>query len=441
MRVEALHLLAQVAPLADAMTALNLASRRPCPFSTFEYLEHFLRFDEYGASESELLFLAAFEGDALVGYLPLRKHRTQTFGLPFTRIGVMISHDTDRPHLVAKPDDELTCAKAMQSHLLEREPGWDVVDVAMQDADSPLLRQPLRGGAFVHARTTETMPNTTVPLGDPSFERYLARLSSGHRKNSGRLARRLFEAGVVEYVRCDDPRGGAAMLELYLDVERRSWKFNAGAGVARSGQRLAKFRDLATRGGPFVVGLEALLLDGVAIAAIISGSYAGVRHGLETCFDRGYEALGAGHFLTLLTLAHAVEAGERAYNFNGNYAYYKASLGGVVTPTQALQLYRVGSAPWLRARGGELLRWLKPPANADAARFNPDRRRAEQATDGAPHDGTAKTPLPTAAERERERTLVRRTLGALQAQQIAFQRLSPAELARRLPFSLHPAAA
>ncbi len=434
MRIDALHSLAEVAPLADAMTALNLASRRPCPFSTFEYLEHFLRFDEYGATEAELLFLAAFEGPALVGYLPLRRHRVRTLGLPTRRIGVMVSHDTDRPHVVASPEQERACASAMLRFLLDEERGWDVLELAMQDADSALLGLPAEASLLLHARTTDTMPNTTVPLGAQSFAEYYGQLSSGYRKNTSRLARRLFEAGAVEYLRCDDPLGGAAMLELYLDVERRSWKHLAKAGIARSGQRLGKYRDLLTRRGPFVVATELLLLDGVAIAAILSGVYAGTRHGLETCFDRSFDAIGPGHFLTLLTLERALEAGERAYNFNGNYAYYKASLGGVVTPTHAVQLSRVGSAPWLRAQGGELKRWLLPATPQTEPAFNPDRRHA----DG---DVTSRPPLPTAAERERERTFAARTLAAVASQGVHVHRAGAAELERRLPFLRHRAAA
>lgn len=437
MRIEALRSLSQVAPLAGAMTALNLGSRRPCPFATYEYLEHFLTYDEYDAREDELLFLAAFDGDALVGYLPLRRHRAQTLGVPFTRIGLMVSHDTDRPHVVARPEQEAACAEAMRKHLLAAERGWSLLELPMQDDASALAHLPALHSPRFYERSSPSMPNTTVPLGQPTFADYFKHLSGGPRKNLSRLARRLFDAGQIDYVRCDDERGGAAMLELYLDVERRSWKHHAGAGVARSGRRLASFRRLVTRGPPFVVGVEALLLNGVAIAALISGVYANVRHGLETCFDRAYEALGAGHFMTLLTLRRAIAAHEAEYNFNGNYAYYKASLGGVVTPTQALQLYRVGSAPWLRAHGGALKRWLHPP-QAVEERFNPDRRRAE--ADG-PADEHGHAALPSAAERERERTFAEHTLASLAAQGVRLHRERGDELGRSLPFSLHTAAA
>jgi hypothetical protein len=74
-RVEALRSMQEVAPLRADIDALNLASRRPCPHATFEFIEAYIARGESGCQGGELLFLAAFSGSRLVGYLPLRKHR------------------------------------------------------------------------------------------------------------------------------------------------------------------------------------------------------------------------------------------------------------------------------------------------------------------------------------------------------------------------------
>ena len=73
---------AQLAPLFGELAALNLASRRPCPFSTPEFLSLTLEHDEFAAPGDELLFLLAYAGDRLVGYLPLRKTMRRALGMP-----------------------------------------------------------------------------------------------------------------------------------------------------------------------------------------------------------------------------------------------------------------------------------------------------------------------------------------------------------------------
>src|SRR4051812_38904408 len=138
LRIEVLRSLGAVAPLRDQIDALNLVSRRPCPFSTFEYLETFLAHDEYFAREDELLFLAAFDESRLAGYLPLRKFHDRRFVVPFGHVLPMISHDTDRPHVVARADDEARCCEAFYRYLLDRERGWDLLELPMQDEASGL---------------------------------------------------------------------------------------------------------------------------------------------------------------------------------------------------------------------------------------------------------------------------------------------------------------
>ncbi len=68
-RIDAFRSLEELAPLRTQMAALNMESRRPCPFPTFEYIETFLAYDEHDTREEELLFLAAFEDQRLIASL------------------------------------------------------------------------------------------------------------------------------------------------------------------------------------------------------------------------------------------------------------------------------------------------------------------------------------------------------------------------------------
>ena len=412
--VKAFTSLADVRRYREAMNALNLASRRPCPFSTVEYLETFLAHDEYGAKERELLMLAAFDGERLVGTLALRKHWASLGrGLWFRRVGVMVSHDTDRPHVVSKPEDEARCAQAFYEFLVKRG-GWSLLELNFQDAESALLAPPPLNPLRYWVRRYENMPISRAPITVADSEAYLKHLSKSSRRVFVRSFRRSAEAGRLETLTSSDPAAVPALLELYLDVERRSWKEAAHAGVRRDPRRVAFFRALAQPGQPMPLTVHLVLIDGLPVAGSIAGVFGGVLQALEICFDQDYEQTGCGHLGGLLNFRQAMREGLREVNMNGNYAYNKAHYGAEATPTWAVQVYRVGGLPWLKAQAGRIKRWLKPEA-APAGAFNPERREHET--------HTAERPA-----RTEERARAQGVLAELEAKGAKLERLSGHEL-------------
>lgn len=400
------------------MDALNLRSRRPCPFSTCEYLQTFLAHDEFRTPERELLFLAAFERGQLVGYLPLRKHRVRQYGVSYGRVGVLIGHDTDRPHVVARREDEPRCVRAFYEYLLNHERGWSLLELALQDEASGLLEVPRLNPLRFWSRRFENMPVSRVELTAHSLAEYVGGLGGHQRKNFARVLRRTLEAGRAEVVSCSDPAGLRELLELYLGLERRSWKAAARAGIERDPRRVAFFRALTAANQPMAMRFQLLLLDDLPISGAISGRFAGVEHGFEMCFDQDYESLAPGHLLMLAVFRDAIASDVSELNLNGNYAYNKALFGAVATPTVAVQVYRVGGLPWLKAQAGLLKRRLAPPV-VEAQRFNPERRAHEQHVDVRP-----------ARVEERER--VRVSLAALEARGVKLERLPASVLEHEL---------
>lgn len=412
--VKAFTSLADVRRHREAMNALNLASRRPCPFSTVEYLETFLAHDEFGAKERELLVLAAFDGERLVGTLTLRKHWARLGrGLFFRRVGVMVSHDTDRPHVVSRPEDEARCAQAFYEHLVQQG-GWSLLELNFQDSQSALLAPPPLNPLRYWVRRYENMPISCAPVAWADLDGYLKSRSKGSRRAFTRSFRRTAEAGRLETVSSSDSAAVPALLELYLDVERRSWKQAAHAGVGRDPRRVAFFRALAQPGQPMPLTVHLVLLDGLPVSGAVVGAFGGVLHALEICFDQDYEQTGCGHLGGLLAFRQAIREGLREVNMNGNYAYNKAHYGAEATPTWAVQVYRVGGLPWLKAQAGRVKRWLKPEAAA-AGDFNPERREHET--------HTAERPA-----RAEERARAQAVLDELAAKRAKLERLSGHEL-------------
>ncbi len=433
-RVVALPSLEAALPHQAEMEALNRSARRPCPFSTLAFLRTLVAHDEYARADQAPLVLLAFEGQRLLGYLPLRRERDALLGLPFGRITVLASHDTDRPHVVARPEDEARCSAAFYAHLLEAERGWAALELPMQDADSSLQVLPrLPAGRFL-VRRVETMPNTTVPLEGVTFPEYFKGLAHGQRANLGRLGRRLLASGQVEVLACADPRARRPLLDLYLDLERRSWKHAAKAGIGRSPQRVALFQSLCEEHQPLTLGVDLVLLDDLPIAGLVSGTFQGGLYGLEMAFDSDHDDLAPGHLVALMAIRRAIEHGLRFLNLKSNYSYYKEGLGGLTTPTTAIKIFRVGTVPWLRALGGSLRHRLSPPV-APAGRFNPDRRRVRVAP-AAPPPAALALPARVRPARSSERERAKKALHDLEDLGVDLGRLSGAALEHALPFAV-----
>ena len=373
----------QLTWLFGELAALNLASRRPCPFSTPEFLSLTLKHDEFAAPGDELLFLLAYASGRPVGYLPLRKTMHRALGIPYRRIENFLLGDSDRPYAVARAEDEAACAAAFYRHLRERERGWSTLEFTSQDAASAfhaIVEAPGRG---YWARRFESDPNTTIPLPFVTLSDYFKSLDGDFRHTVSRRCRKLLTAGRVEVVSSSDPAARSALLDMYLDIETRSWKASVGAGIARHPERLNFFRALCA--SPLTTLFLIILLDGVPIAGQAAIEFEGTWHGLETAYDSAYSDLAPGYLLQVVVLGEAIARGQRAFNLLHAYAYFKKSWNGVATETAAVQIYRVPSLPYLKARAGELKKRLRACSREEEEQFNPARRAAGE--QGSAKDG------------------------------------------------------
>ena len=223
------------------------------------------------------------------------------------------------------------------------------------------------------ARRRATDPNTTIPLPFVTLADYFNSLDGDFRRNVRARCRKLLAAGRVEVISSSEPAARGALLDMYLDIETRSWKASIGAGVDRHPERLALFRALYA--SPLTTPLLIILLDRVPIVGLAAIEYEGAWYVLETAYDSAYSDLAPGYLLHLVALGEAIARGQRALNLLHAYAYYKKSWNGVVTETTAVQVYRVPSVPYLKARAGDVARSLAR-GGGEEEQFNPARRAA-----------------------------------------------------------------
>jgi hypothetical protein len=378
---------AEAAPWREALDAINFASSRPDPFSTFDFLEHYFQHDEYfpGGKGFTLWLLVVFRGKEPIGYLPLKHTEERVLGLQASKVSFLVLHDTDRPHLVARAADEPAVATACYRWLAERGADWSLLEFHQQEAGSPLAHLPPELSARRYRLAHwECHENSTLRMRWPSLAAYYAELSPNLRGSLSRLSRRLVETGHTEVVSTRDPACLPTLFELYLEVEERSWKANVGAGVGRSPLRENYMRELLRNRRLLEVDIKILLLDGVAVSGIMTGAFGNTRYLLQLAYDATLSRLGPGSPMLALCVRDTLLEGCAAFNFLNGFAFYKSRWLAEVTPTRIVQLYRRGSLPDWRRRVGDLKRRLERRQHHQTPIYgNPQRIAAEQGGDPA----------------------------------------------------------
>ena len=373
------HTLASAAGLRVDIDALNLESVRPDPFSTFEFLESFLAHDESGTpTRSTLWLLTASRAGRLIGYAALSRTRKSLVGLQCSTIGFAVTHDTDRPHVVARVDDIGAVTDAFFQYLLGRKREWALLEFQQQDETSSLFGI-LSGGARdgLAVRQWPSLANGTIHLRWRTFPEYLRSLPKRNRSNAGRQVRNLLAAGEVEVLASSDPGATPAMLELYRSVEPRSWKFAANATIGRHPSRIAYFQALLRPTQPMRVAIQLLLLDGIPVAGLITGSFLDGLYALHIIYDANLTALAPGSLMLLMGIRHAIERRAATFNLLSGFGYFKVRWLATMTEARAVQVYRTDTPPFWHRLVGDAIRWaLRATARTVPSLFNPARRAA-----------------------------------------------------------------
>ncbi|HEY3449730.1 MAG TPA: GNAT family N-acetyltransferase [Myxococcales bacterium] len=367
--VQVFHSLPALAPWRSQLAKLHRSSPRQSPFTTLEFYEAYLAHDEFlqEGVDLQVWFLVAFEGGAPVGYLALRRTWERIGPLKAARLEFLATHDVVQPHVVSRPEDEARCVEAFYRELLARKADWSMLELKQQ-APGAALFPPAGAGLQAHyVRTFEAATVSVIPNRFATLDGYLAALDKKFRANLKRQLRHLLAAGEVRFLYSADPDATPAMLDLYLDVERRSWKVRVAGTIGRDERRVAFFRRLLDPRMPFRVGIGLVLLGGLPIAGCISNEQAGTLHVPQVVFDDRFSKLTPGYLIFPLLMREVIEARGAGLNLMSGFASYKAKWGAQVTECRSVQLFHRGSLLFYKAIAGELRRALELRLRGPAA--------------------------------------------------------------------------
>jgi len=422
----------EAAFLRDEINALNLASARPDPFSSFEFFENFFRNDEFCASGHGigLWFLTAFLDGRFVGYLPLKEVTRKVMGIQTSTLGFFITHDTDRPHLVARPEYLSQVSEAFYAYLLGRKREWSFLEFQQQDDTSSLFPPPatvdLKGYLV---RQWSSLENGTINVRWDSLHEYFKAMSKKFRSNVRRQLRCLLGAGDVELLASSDPDTTPLLFELCRSIEPRSWKSQAKADIGRHPKRVEYFKGLLDAQQPMRVSIQVLLLDGIPIAGLITGAFMKGLYALHIVYDDRLSQLAPGSALLLMGMRQAINNHYAFFNLLSGFEYFKVRWLAEITRTRVAQIYRVGGLLFWRRVFGDWKRWMfsaKP--DETPIRFNPIRRDVSERDDEKTEPGEIQKPDISPEERKHIAALIAK----VRKGQGEF--LSTAELAAIMPF-------
>jgi Acetyltransferase (GNAT) domain len=432
------HALREAAGHRAAINALNLASARPDPFSTFEFYEHCVRNAEAYPDGSALRpwLLLAFCGGDLVGYLALKEGHHRVLGWRVMRLDLLTSYVGDRPHLVARPEFAQRVSRAVWAYLLGRQHEWSLLEFTQQDDASALLPPP--PAAATGACRLRQWPNMAIGIIELPWQDlagYHAALSHKARSNVGRQMRALFAAGDVQLLTSDEPQGAAVLFELYRSIEPHSWKGAADVAVGRTAQSIDLCLGLLDPRQPMRTVVQVLLLGGVPVAGLVSATFDQGFYALHIVYDEGRGALSLGSAMLLLGIRQAQAGGCSFVNLLWGSGHYKTRWLAHMHETCSVQVYRKGTPYHWRRRLGDLWRRCVGAPRAEAPLlFNPVRRAVVGLVKPAGTDRrTDVNPDGQAARREAAACLIER------AHALQVQCLTKQQLAAAMPFATSPA--
>ena len=360
------------------INALNLASARPDPFSTFEFYENLLqrRVSSSGGTRSRVWFLSAFIERELVGYLALEEVSETVLWRPIRRLGFLVAHDADRPHVVARAEHLGIVTEMFYEYLRERRQEWDLLELQQQDAASTLY--PLPAGVQLKGcwvRHWPNLDNGTIRVRWATLRQYFDALAPKFRENLVRQMRKLLASGQLELLTSSDPASTPALLDLYCSIEERSWKAHTDLTIGGTPERLDYFRALLDARQPMQAVIQILVLDGVPIAGLISGAFTGPTdkglYALHIVFDEDLSAAGPGSAILMMGMRYAIDGYFAFFNLLSGFGYYKTRWLADMTATRSAQIYRIGGVFFWRRLLGDARRWLGARLPRPIRRFLP----------------------------------------------------------------------
>jgi CelD/BcsL family acetyltransferase involved in cellulose biosynthesis len=260
--------------------------------------------------------------------------------------------------VLAEPGGEEGVAVALAAWLAEAEAGedrWDLAEWTSGDSEdlaTGLLVDALRSrGLETHSRSGPSCWRLELP---PTWEQYLATLSSRHRKTIHQAENQWINSGRVEVHVVRTPGELPRAQDILIDLHQRRHESLGGRGAFASARFTAFHRAVMAR--MLLTGqllLSWIEIDGKPVAAEYSLSGGGVVYFYQAGWAPESSRIAPGNLARIVGLRHAIAEGCRAFDFLRGDEPYKARWGATARTTCEFRV----AAPRASAKG-RLRLWL-----------------------------------------------------------------------------------
>jgi CelD/BcsL family acetyltransferase involved in cellulose biosynthesis len=337
--------------------------------------------ESFGAGR-ELRVLVAKTEDRVIGIAPLMLSRGRMYGLEVRRLQSIHNDHTPRADFIVA-EGHREAYNAFWTYLSSAG-AWDVLQLSQLPAGSEtleLLPQLAKRDGFLWG-LWRSADSPYLPIHD-TWDSYLGRLPSRHRRNLRNRLKRLGQRGQVSLrsVSALDDDGHEA-LEEGLRIEAAAWKGQAGTAID-SRPELRQFytrfaQSSAKRGW---LRLHFLTVAGRPIAFGYFLHYKRKLYLLKPGYDPDYAPYSPCNLLCYMVLREAFESSLAEYDFLGDDDGWKRQWTGERRPhywlfvfpdhprARLLRYVKFQLLPWLRERG--LYPRVRGPAGGRASRRSP----------------------------------------------------------------------
>jgi len=266
-----------------------------------------------------VLCLVAPDGQK-VGFLFTRLETEHHYRLPIRTLRCWVNSHAQRANLILRCD-AAAAARAFAEHWA-RDRQWDLLRLhGLPEGEfTDALARHLEA---LRCRCTvlRNWGHSRVKVEQPWEQYFRTGLSRDTRQEVARQGRRLADLGSVDWSNSDSSTSAMAGLEAFMEVEKQSWKREAGETIASDPTLVAFYGDLI--GSFAAAGMAAvtvLRLNGAPIAAALGLSTRRLV-ALKTSFDQRFAKYSPGSQLFTHVTANAFNGGFQELDFYGKMPF------------------------------------------------------------------------------------------------------------------------
>jgi len=344
--VAALRSEAEFAELAGEWNALHDAAAAASAFNAWAWLYEWWRV--YGAGR-RLHILTARRDGALCGVLPLYVETQRTLGVPVRVARLLGSGGDTYPDDLGpffSPECERETAEVLAAAALDSD-AWDALSVEDLDSRQPFGELLEQAAAKRGLRPERVAAQRIVYIDLPStWEGYLASISRNRRSKVRSQRKKIHQEVPTRFHVWSDASAIDAAFDAFTALHHKRWRaIGQESGSFRTAEYLA-FHRAIMRSALLRGALRLYVLDvnGEPAAMLYALRFRKGVYVVQAAFDPDLARLRPGLVLFGHAIQHAIEEGNRVFDFLRGQHSYKEHLGGGERETETVTVaYRTSA--------------------------------------------------------------------------------------------------